>query len=490
MRSSFWLALVLLFASSLGAVVTDSRVLKPNYIVEYTKTPGEISEISDFFSESMVYGRLRSNSFWYEYDKNNALLQDHFKSGVGGSVTLKTPFYYGLGATAGFYGTLPLGDDNNYDNLPLNYTKTAKDLFRTRSDGTEAPIGVLAVGYVEYKTPTNDLTIGRQIFDNTLFFSNDGKMIPNTFEAALLKNSYFDKTLLQLGYITAQKLRDHMEFHSIIAYERLEENDDASAHKGLSVDNLNSAGKDINPEMLFVAVENKSLANSRLNAEYAAINGYFSTLVCDASYSINIDSWRFVPSVRYLGQFDDGAGAVGGAAISGVLGVDKTPSAAALASYKNANSVDAQLYAAKLNVYHGAMMLNLSATKMADKADIINPWRGFPTSGYGRVMAQTNWYANTSSWAFEGEYDFGKAGLVDGLVFDARYMSINIDDEKSNAKTVLSTDRNAKYFHFIKSFGNGVEARFRFADVDAKDYAGTGVNDSYQEYRFEVNYLF
>lgn len=487
MRLSVWLALLL--TSSLSALVTDNRVLKPNYIVEYTKIPGEISEISDIFSESMVYGRLRSNSFWYEYDHDNALLKDHFKSGIGGSVTLKTPFYSGFGATVGFYGTLPLGDDNNYDNLPLNYTKTGKDLFRTRPDGTEAPIGVLAVGYVEYKTRANDLTLGRQIFDNALFFSNDSKMIPNTFEAALLKNSYFDKTTLQLGYITAQKLRDHMEFHSIIAYERLEENDDAGAHKGLSIENLQAMGKDVNPEMIFLAVENKAIPNSRLNAEYAAINGYFSTLVCDASYSINIDDWRFVPSVRYIGQFDDGAGAVGGAAISGAFGIDKTPSAGALASYKNKNSVDADLYAAKLNVYHGALMLNLSASKTADKADIINPWRGFPTRGYGRVMAQTNWYANTSSWTIEGEYDFGKAGLVNGLVFDARYMNINIDDAKSNAYAVTSTDRNAKYFHFIKSFSNGIEARFRFADVDAKDYA-SGVNDSYEEYRFEVNYLF
>lgn len=493
MYSKLLLGLSIIAAHSLYAIQTDDRIIKPNSIVEYTKTPGEVSTFSDFLSEGKLYGRLRSNNFWYEYDvPDNGTALDHSKMGLGGNLTYKTPFYYGFAATVGFYGAIPVGSENLVGTT--NYTKTAKDLYRTGSDGSENAIGVFAVGYGEYKNGSFDLMVGRQIIDTALLASNDAKMIPNTFEAALATSTYFPKTTLKLGYITAQKLRDHQEFHSIIAYEKLIENDDSSVHKGLSVSNLNSANKDVNPEMILVAAENKSLSNTRLYAEYGAISGYFSTLLLEGSYTFNLnDEWKLIPSIRYIRQFDDGAGAVGGASIAGSFGIDKTATSAQTATYSDIDSVDAAMVAGKLTLAKGAGQLALGYSQTDDKADIINPWRAFPSGGYTRAMAQNTWYANTDSWMAAWTYDFDKAKIIPGLYTYISYSHIDIDEAKSYAKTLESTDRDVIHIDAVQTLKSmpNTEFKFRFGAVDAKPFAYTGgVDPSYQEYRFEINYLF
>jgi hypothetical protein len=483
---------VCFLVSSVYALETDDRLIKTNYIVEYLKTPGEVETLTDMFTKGDVYGRLRSNNFWYEFDASDTpTAQDHSKFGLGGSITYKTAFYKGFGATAGVYGAIPMGSDNVEG--VVNYTKTAKDFYRTRSDGSEADMGVLAVAYGEYKTAHTDITIGRQIIETNLLGSNDAKMIPNTFEAVMFKNTTFPQTKFQIGYITAQKLRDHQNFHSIIAYAPRDENDDSNAHKGLSVANLKTAGKDVNPEMLLAVLENKSIKNLRLYGEYGAISGYFSTLLAEGSYSIGLmENWKLTPTIRYIRQIDNGAGAIGGSAISGKLAVDQTIDLAERNSYSHINSVDAQLYAGKLSLSNGIAMVQFGYSHTADEGDIINPWRAFPTRSFNRAMAQNNWYANTDSWMIEGDYNFDKAQMISGLSCNVRYSQINIDDQKSMAGTVAVTDRDIVYFHAIQTFKAfpTTEFRFRVADVNAKTNPLTHIDDSYQEYRFEVNYLF
>jgi hypothetical protein len=483
-----------LLATSGYAITTEDRLVKVNYIVEYLKIPGEAESLQEMFTKGEVYGRLRSNNFMYDYDDpkaNTPSMQDHEKFALGGSLTYKTAFYNRFGATAGVYGTVPLGGDN--EEAGINYTKTAKDVYRTRADGSEAPIGVLAVAYGEYKRPCLDVTIGRQIIETALLGSNDSKMIPNTFEAALAKLYVLPQTTLQLGYVTAQKLRDHHDFHSIIAYAPRDENDDGNNHKGLNVANLQTAGKEVDPAMILLSAENKSINNLRLYSEYGAISGYFSTLLLEGGYGVGVGGdWKLTPTIRYIRQFDDGAGAVGGAALSGKFGLDQTPSVAAEDSYTNTKSVDAQLYAGKLALSNGIATMLAGYSHTADQGDIINPWRAFPTRSYNRAMAQNNWYANTDSWMIEGDYNFGKAQMIPGLWCNVRYSEINIDDRKSAVGTVAVTDRKIWYFHAIEVFKAlpNTEFRFRFADVDAKRNVLAHVDDSYQEYRLEMNYLF
>lgn len=483
-------------ATSAHALKTEDRVLKGNYQVEYTKTPGAVNSIGEMFTEGEVYGRLRSNMFWWDWDNENAAVQDNNMWGLGGSLVYKTGFFHGFGATAGFYGTVPMHPDNTLGSAVTNYGKAGKDTYHTRADGTEGAMGNFAEAYVEYKNGKSNVKVGRQGIDSIMLATNDTKMIPNTFEAAVIENKDIPDTSVRAAYIMSQKLRDHQSFHSVIAFEKYNENDDSGVHKGLTPALITGAGEDVNPEMVLVTASNKSIPNLKLDAEYVALSGFVKTAIAEANYQIKLnDAWTLTPGVRYLKQMDDGAGAIGGAALSGAF-KGNTTFAGAANGYTDPNSADGSIIMARLVAASGPLELSAGYSKVSDDADIIAMWRGFPTGGYTRSMAQVDWIANTKNWAVKAVYNFGKAGLVPGLLVAADYENMDFDDAKAFTSTF--TDRNIFHVDATQTFKTlpNTEFKFRFATVDADPaYTSATVqstvdNNSYNEYRFEINYLF
>jgi hypothetical protein len=335
--------------------------------------------------------------------------------------------------------------------------------------------------------------------------TNDTKMVPNTFEGAVIENKDIPNTSLRAGYIMSQKLRDHQLFHSVIAYDsttaftKVNENDDSGVHKGLSLANIAKVHGDADPEMVLVTVENKSIPNLKLNGEYIGLDGYFNTAIAEANYQIKLnDSWTLTPGIRYLRQMDNGAGTIGGAALSGKAAVTANGgSTAGRASYTNPTSVDGSIFMARLVLASGPLELAAGYSKIADDADIIAPWRGFPTGGYTRSMAQVDWVANTKNWAVKATYDFGKAGIVPGLKIAADYEDMNFDDAKMLSGASLFSDRTIFHVDAWQTFKSlpNTEFKFRFATVNADPVTTTATPvtvdyASYNEYRFEINYLF
>lgn len=483
-----------LLATSAYALKTEDRTLKGNMQVEYTKVPGDVNTVAEMVTKGQLYGRLRSNAFWWDWDTENpGKTDDQNMWGLGGSLVYKTGFYKGFGATVGFYGTTNVVSESTIGTT--NVGKAGKDTYRTRADGSEGDIGVFAEGYGEYKAGKTDVKIGRQIIESTLLASNDTKMVPNTFEAAVVENKDLKDTKFRVGYVMSQKLRDHQNFHSILAYQKRDENDDSAGHAGLSLANIAKVNEDANPEMVFVTAENKSIPGLKLNGEYYAISGFFSTAIAEANYQIKLGGdMTLTPGFRYLKQSDDGAGAIGGAALSGKAAtVANGGSAKGIASYSNASSVDASMWAARLVLANGPLSLMAGYSAVADDADIIAPWRGFPTGGYTRSMAQYNWMANTKTWMVKADYDFAKAGIVPGLKVSADYADMNYDDAKVAAGSVGYSDRTILHIDAIQSFKAipNAEFKLRFATVDAQPSTVGGIDyNSYNEYRFEANYLF
>ncbi len=490
-----------MFATSAHALKTEDRVLKGNYQVEYTKAPGAVNSIEEMFTEGELYGRLRSNNFFWDWDtQKDGTTADNKMMGLGGSLVYKTGFFHGLGATVGFYGTTQmLGDNKDGFSSTTNYGKAGKDTYRTRADGTEANIGVFAESFLEYKAGKTDVKVGRQGIDSMMLATNDTKMVPNTFTAAVVENSDIANTKLRVGYIMSQKLRDHQTFHSVIAYNptsKVEENDDSGVHKGLTTDLISAAGGDVDPSMVLLTAQNTSIPNLKLNAEYVGVDGFVNTAIAEANYKIKLsDAWTLTPGVRYLRQMDDGAGAIGGANLAGTFKGNTVYTGSSF-GYTDPNSADGSIIMARLVAASGPLELSAGYSKVSDDADIIAPWRGFPTGGYTRSMAQVDWLANTKNWAVKAVYDFDKSGLVSGLKMAADYENMNFDDAKAWKSTF--TDRNIFHVDAWKTFKAvpNTEFKLRFATIDA-DPAYTSAtaqssvdNNSYDEYRFEINYLF
>ena len=364
-------------------------------------------------------------------------------------------------------------------------------------------MAVLAQAYLQYDISKTTFKGGRQIFESFLTKSNDTKMIPNTFEGFVLETKEVPKTTIRGAYFYAQKLRDHTTFHDVITYsdslstsspDTWNGNDDSAVHKGLSFKNFEAAHEDVHHKLIVADISNKSIENLKVDVTYAAVPDVVSSITGELNYKIGLPSgFTLTPGVRYMKQMDDGGGKIGGANLGGKLAIDATPTSNL--GYKDRYTLDSSLYMGRLVLNNGPLKVQIAYSAVEDAADIVAPWRGFPTGGYTRAMAQYNWYANTQTYDAEVAYDFGKAKIIPGFSAMIRYAMQDFDDKKQAAG--VQADSNVIHMDFRQKIAKGLDAKLRIGLVSAdkmSSYAGASKvgkdYNSYNEYRFELNYLF
>ncbi|NOQ31576.1 MAG: outer membrane porin, OprD family [Helicobacteraceae bacterium] len=477
------LAISAMATSSLSALETDKVKLANNMILTYKEDAKRVNSITDMFKEGQFFGRMRFNSFYWDWaEEEGTNNKDNSIAAVGGSLTYRTALYNGFGATVGLYNASPLAS-TNYTKL-----KAGADVYFKGAGEENAAINTLAIAFLEYNNYKTSAKLGRQKFESTLLRSNDTKMVPNTFQGYSIDTKIVSKTRLRAAYFDKQKLRNHEGFGSIIAVDGTNGNDDSARHKGLTLAKISAAEVNANPGMVVLTAQNRSIKGLKLNADYMFIDGFVSSIIPEVNYKIDIgNGWSVTPGARYISQIDEGAGAIGGAALSGKV------STATPGGYTNPNSVDASAWMTRIKVKKGAGNIMLGYSSIDNKADIIAPWRGFPTGGYTRSMAQYNWEAGTNSWMLKAGYNFGKAGLVSGLRMNIDYAVMDYDRAKELAGSISKTDRSIIHLDVWKTFKSlpDLELKFRAASVNADKNIGEATDDqSYNEYRLEANYLF
>ena len=462
---------------------TVKQKIKCNMTLKYTYIPDEVESFGDFLTKGMIYGRLRLNYFNFNAGETG---EDHYAFGVGGSLIYKSAMYKGFSFTSGLYTSQsPWHEDKSM--LP-NY-RSGKDTFNRYNLATKGNYGLtaLAQNYIEYKMGKSHLKIGRFMMEGMLVKSNDTKMIPNTFEGAYAEIRSLPKTRIQLAYISKQKLRDHDTFHHVLAYgDKTEnygqwrENDDGGMHRGLTLSKLKAEG--INDKLIVIEAKNKSIKRTTLRAGFTTVPNLVSSLILEGTHTIKLPFMKIRPSVRYMQQFDHGAGKIGGANLRNNV-----------EGYQNPDSLASALIASRIDFVKGPASLRLGYSKVSDKGDIIAPWRGFPTAGYSRAMGQTNWYANTETVMIRADYDFSKAKLIDGFRIMMRYAQENFDDKKPG----VSADVNVLTMDFVKRFKEhpNLMTKIRTAFINERhpvlNLDGSYKKDpTYNEVRIEMNYLF
>ncbi|MEJ2497032.1 MAG: OprD family outer membrane porin, partial [Sulfurovaceae bacterium] len=369
----------LLLCCGVGLYGNEKAELKSNMQINYLQTPNAAENFEELFSKGTFYGRLRANSFLFEWDDDSsASRENHYIAGIGGSLIFKSARLHGFGFETGLY--------------------TAQNPWHMND--SYAPF---------YKA-------GKGVFESTFTASNDTKMIPNSFEGLTLQTSFLPNTDIKLAYLRKEKLRDHSNFHHLFAYgdgsgaySQYTQNDDTAMHQGITMSALKQRGID---DVLYIAeFTNKSLPNSEIKLNITVAPELITLAMIEAKYNFKInDTLTLSPALRYIRQFDEGAGAFAGANLK-----------CDTADYKSPDSLDGSMFAAKLDLSYGAFKTRLGYSEVADKADLVTPWRGFPTGGYTRAMAQYNWYANTKSSMIRFDYDFDKAGLIDGVSAFTRF---------------------------------------------------------------------
>nr|WP_321265783.1 OprD family outer membrane porin [uncultured Sulfurimonas sp.] len=153
--------------------------------------------IEEAFKDGKVQGELKSFYINRTYDWDSGFGKDpsfYSRDGlsVGGHLGYQTASYYGFDAGATFYTT------NKVDNKADNPDKNDNTIFGSDGGG----YSVLGEAYISYSAGKTSLRVGQQSINTPFAAPNNFRMLPNTFEGVVIKNSDVTDTKFELGHIT------------------------------------------------------------------------------------------------------------------------------------------------------------------------------------------------------------------------------------------------------------------------------------------------
>jgi len=465
---------------------TQKQAIKTNGQLVYAAKTVDVDSFYEMFSEGNVYGRIRSNSFYFAYDHQDGNHNSHWVSGTGASGIYKSARYSGFDVSLGLYGSYSFFDD---DHDPISLIKPGKDTFSRdafKDDGSRY-MAVIGQASLNYRLSKTDFRLGRQLVETFYTKSNDTKMIPNTFDGLVVTTKDLPQTTLKAAYLYKQKLRDHTSAHSVLMVgdanssssttPQWTENDDAGMLKGLTYSKLVAAGKPTDAPLIVLDISNKSFKNLQVNFSSYVVPELLSQAMGELNYKIDFDGFSITPGVRYIQQFDNGAGAIAGASLSVLLDGST--------AYKNPHSLDSKMIAARIVAKMKDYRLNLAYTNILDEADLVTPWRGFPTAGYTRSMGMYNWKANTKSYRLELVKGANKTGVYKNTFIQTSVLYIDGDIKKSSLAESMFY-----YFGIVKNLESVPEFQYRLR-LGYRDFIGDStLLSNYVDSRLEFNYLF
>ncbi|MFK5938176.1 MAG: OprD family outer membrane porin [Sulfurimonas sp.] len=484
-RKNFFLLGFLLVNTLLLADSTFKHTIKSNGQAVYGEMKNNVDNFKDMFKEGSFYGRLRNNNFYFAYNYTDAGHEDNLISAIGTSLIYKSASLKSFDFALGLYASHAFFDASRLD--AISHLKSSKDtLSRYKyANGGSKSLYALGQANINYNYSKTNFILGRQLVETFYTKSNDTKMIPNTFDGLVISSKDISDTSLKLAYLTKQKLRDHEKSHAVLMvgdenspsgvnHPEWSENDDSPMHRGLTYSALKAAGKPTDAPLIVLDVVNNSIQNLKINFSSYVVPELLSQAMGELNYKLDFDGFSLTPGFRYLQQFDNGAGAVGGASLFKI----------GLSGYKNPSSLNSQMIATKVALKRDDYKLTLAYTNILDKADLVSPWRGFPTSGYTRSMGMYNWRANTKSYRLELVKGANDTGVYRTPFVQTSVLYIDGDQKKE------ASDSMFYYAGLVQNIPTMLEFQYRVR-LGYRDFVGpSSVISDYIDSRLEFNYLF
>ncbi len=325
-----------------GAYV--EKVLPPSDYPEFKK---RFEDADPFWRDSRLYLRPRS----YYFDRQRENTPDSVAAAYGGWLSFRSGDWHDrVSANATLFTTQRLyGPDDKDGTLLLG---EGQEGFWVLG---EANIGIRLTDDISAK-------LYRQTFNLPYLNRNDGRMVPNTFEAYSLNKRLGDRWAFVGAHVTQMKLRNSDDFVSMSEAAGFDDEDEP-----LSVA---SARYDFNDEF-------------NIGATYQYAWEFMETFYAEANAL-----WRFGDdlALRFGAQY------TGQESVGDEIGGD----------------FDTHVYGAKVAAGYRNAILSV-AFSSTDNTRIRNPYGGYP--GYLSLMIQSFNRAKEDGWLVGLSYDFSRIGV-------------------------------------------------------------------------------
>lgn len=379
------------------------------------------ASFDEVFKDGKVSGQIRTAYV----NQDNAVDTDTYGTSLGGQLKYETAAWNDIKLGVAAYISQKIGfatGDNDQG-------KANNDLFANNAKS----YAYVGEAYIDYSANDFSLRVGRQQIDTPLADTDDIRMHPNTFEAAIAAYSGFDKTTLVVGYVKR--------------FAGYDSGDDISEFKRL--DGVDSKGAAV------LGAVNESVENLAVQGWYYGIDNLSNVLYTDATYTIPLSETIGVELSGQYGHFAE----------------------------KQSSAIDGNVYGASANVSVGMLTLGAAYNKTANDNGkvIVNGFGGGPYFTSMEEMTIDS-MEDAKAYQLSAELDLADAGL-EGLKLTALYGSFKSTPMDLKVK---ETDLIAAY-----EISEALTAEMSYAMIDDKNKnSNAGADGGYDRFLVRLNYSF
>lgn len=375
--------------------------------------------------EAFVAGKASGQIRAAYVNQDNAVDTDTYGTSIGGIVKYETADWTGLKLGVGAYVSQKL----HFATGSFDEGKANPDLFAEDAKS----YAYVGEAYIDYTIDNFNLRVGRQLIDTPLADTDDIRMHPNSFEAAIATYSGIEGTTLTGGYVTR--------------WAGYDSGDDISKFKKLAGDESNGAA--------VLGILNESTENLAVQGWYYAIDELADAVYADATYIIPLSETMGLELIGQFANFNE----------------------------KKESGLDGNVYGIGASVNIGILTVGAAYNKAS------NDTGKFVSNGFGGGPYLTSMEEMTidgmedaKAYQYSAELDMGAAG-IEGLTFTALYGSF-----KS-----IPADMKVKERDFILSYrlseAAGIDASY--AEInDCNNNADSGNDAGYSRFLARVSYNF
>ena len=417
------------------------------------------SDLAGAFKEGKASGQIRA---MYIQTDVGATSNDPRGFALGGKLAYETAPLYGISAGAAFYTSQDLGTKDK------NSNKVDGSLY----DESSKSYSLLGQAYLVGSFGKTTVKVGRQQIDTPLAGSDDIRMVPNLFEAALVINTDLPSTTLIGGYVARMAGWDSAAFN----------NDFTSL--GLGTQGQTKASRTAFQSMSRSALG--GLVDVDLGHGQVGEKGVYAAAAINSSIKdLTLQVWEYyaadVVNAVYL-QADYKLGLGAGTTVNlaaqyyNMQGIGKTKD---LLKDAALGKVDYNVYGAKANIETSVGLTPYVAyNKVSEQKDganggtfVFGAWGGYPEF----AMSEEFWYNSGTNMNGGQSYKIGADYSLEKLGLGARTFGLAYTKFDAKDKYNSNADADASVFDAVYTctgaLVKNLDAKLAYSSIDKKGTA-------------------